>query len=489
MDQSFVKKFLKGSISTSLGTLATVAFHFLSITLMTRYISKEQLGLYFLILAIATGFKNISGLGLDLTIVQFLSSREKEKQEKAFAVSVWVQLCVMSTLGILILFMGSYILPYFDPHLNEYRWHLPALFILMSVRETLFYLLQGLRRFKSYAIIQTLSAILKCYLIWQFSAQMTLLTLVYIEFAMLLSSLIVQASIIPFKQLSPPKMAFDRETFREVISFGFPLYINTLFTYVSNFGGDFIIGIFLNPASIAAYEVAGKIPQGISRLFASFRVVYFPSLSNLFAQGDLRGAQKLMNKSLTLLAAGSFTLVAGAFLFSREIVLLIFSADYLDIQLTFALLTLSVCMGLLSSTMGYSLVSAGQPRASTKVNITAMTLELILSILLVPITGYIGVAISYVIMTLLAQIMCYFFLRRGNVTIILKEYLKPYLFLTSTVGTYLLVGSDSLIWRIAIFFSYIALCLIFSKDCRQGITTLWKFTQALPRQAKSASAA
>lgn len=486
MDNNFVKKFLKGSVSTSIGTFSTVVFHFLSITLMTRYASKTELGLYFLILAIATGFKNISGLGLDLTVVQFLSSREKAKQEKAFAVSVWTQILAMVIIALLVFFLGAYLLPYLDPQLVEYQWYLPILFILMSFRETFFYLLQGLRRFKPYALIQTLSAVLKCYLIWQFADQINLQTLIYIEFAMLSSSLIIQAFIIPFKELSPPWMMFDRETLREVLSFGFPLYINTLFTYVSNFGGTFIIGVFLTPVSIATYEVAGKIPQGFSRLFSSFRVVYFPSLSGLFAQGDLKGAQKLMNKSLILLAAGSFVLVLGSFLFSYEIILLVFTERYLEGQLTFALLMLSICMRLLSSTMGYSLVSANRPKDSTKVNIVAMTLEFILSLLFVPFLGYVGVAISYVIMTILSQIMCTFYLRQNGVMLDLKEYSKPYFFLLTTIGIYFLVGSESFIWRALILLAYVALCLGFIKDCRQGVALLWKFTQGLRWQTKPA---
>ena len=67
MDKQFKSKFLKGSFTTAIGTVSSMGFHFLSIMIMTRYLPKEEFGLYILIIAIVNFFNLFCGLGLDLT--------------------------------------------------------------------------------------------------------------------------------------------------------------------------------------------------------------------------------------------------------------------------------------------------------------------------------------------------------------------------------------------------------------------------------------
>jgi O-antigen/teichoic acid export membrane protein len=483
MDDKFIRRFLKGSFFTSLGTMATIVFHFLSISFMTRYSTKEALGLYFLMLAIANAGKIISNLGLDLTLAKFLASEEEHIQQQTFAAILWTRILTFGALILLLYFGGAFILTRFDEGLIAYRWYVPVLFALMSFRELFFYILQGLREYKHYASIQTSSAILKLALVIILRDSLDLTTLLWIEFAMLGGSLFLQFFVVPIRRLCPPHLMLQPAVLPQIFRFGFPLYTNSLLTYVSDFGGVYVIGLFLTPISIAAYEVAKKIPEGFSRLFTSFHVVYFPNLSTLFAQKDTKSAQKLLNKSLILLSVMSFALILFSLVFSYELVLLVFSEKYLDVQPAFIVILIAVCLNLFANTMGYSLVAAGIPSYSTRVNMVAMGLELLLSVIFVPLVGYIGVGYSYVIMTLVAQTMCYFFLRNhADVVIDLQNFLKPWLFFIVLGGAYLLLGNQALAWRIALLAAYVGLCVAFIPDIRQMLPYIWKITQELKWQ-------
>lgn len=477
MDRNFVNRFLKGSIATSFGTMATVAFHFVSITLMTRYVGQRELGIYFLILAIANGGKTLGNLGLDLTLVKFLSSEHKSVQQNAFVATIGVRLVIMAVLSLLIISFGSLMSPLFAPEIADFIVHIPVLFVLMSFRELFFFLLQGLNRFGMYAAVQTASAILKCVLIVLLSNSLDLAMLIYIEFAMLIASIAIQFAVIPFKELIPEHVSVDWRTTQDILRFGFPLYINSLLVYVSNFGGTFIVGLFLTPISIAAYEVAAKIPQGVNRLLQSFSTVYFPTASSLFATRDLDSVRKLVNKSLVLLASGTFAAVLLSLLFSREIIGFLFTSQYLEVQPTFVLLMLAICLQLLAITMGYSLVAANVPHKSTRINIVGISVEFAMSLILVPLIGYVGVAISFIIQTLITQVLCFYYLRQENVTIDTKMLLRPYLILGATSFGYLLLQSDSVVTKAAFFWSYIGLSVLFVPDCQQAITYFWTMMQ------------
>lgn len=54
MDKSFKRDFIKGSAAASMGTVVAMVFQFLSIVIITRYVTKEEFGIYVLIIVIST---------------------------------------------------------------------------------------------------------------------------------------------------------------------------------------------------------------------------------------------------------------------------------------------------------------------------------------------------------------------------------------------------------------------------------------------------
>ena len=76
MDRSFKRDFIKGSAATSIGTIVAMAFQFLSIVIITRYVTKEEFGIYVLIIVISTFLDAVSGLALEQSLVKFISSAD-----------------------------------------------------------------------------------------------------------------------------------------------------------------------------------------------------------------------------------------------------------------------------------------------------------------------------------------------------------------------------------------------------------------------------
>lgn len=74
MDKSFKRDFIKGSAATSLGTIVSMIFQFVSILIITRQITKEEFGIYVLIIVISTFLDTVSGLALEQSLVKFISA-------------------------------------------------------------------------------------------------------------------------------------------------------------------------------------------------------------------------------------------------------------------------------------------------------------------------------------------------------------------------------------------------------------------------------
>jgi O-antigen/teichoic acid export membrane protein len=483
MDKNFVSRFLKGSLSTSVGTFATIGLQFVIITLIAREVPRELLGIYFLILAIMQFFKIVSGMGLDLTLVKFISGQEKDDQGDIVSVILITRLLALLITGIVVYLTGSLILPLFGEGTEAYLIYIPFLFSLASLRELFFNLMQGLRLYNKYAIVQIASAILKLGLVLYFLNNLTVANLLIIELVMLGVSLIIQIIIIPFKEMKLIKTKFNKELFSKIVRFGMPLYYTNLLVVGHEKSSVFLIAYFLNPISITAYEIALKIPDGFSRLFRSFIIVYFPSLSELFSQGHIDDAKKVMNKSLVLFSSAIVGLVLISFLFAEEIVGLVFSEKYLDVSFAFALLMLNIYLRVMANILGYGIVGAGNSSASAKVNTIAIIVNITASLLLIPRFGYLGAIYSVILMNAISQISYLVFLWRADIAP-QTTYLRPLFFLIVLAGLSTFFNIDSFLIRILFVLLYAVLCFSFVKDVRQLLAVVLHQVQKRMWQTK-----
>jgi O-antigen/teichoic acid export membrane protein len=437
---------------------------------MVRYVPKDELGMYFLILAIVHFLKIVGGLGLDLTLVRFISNEDARAQQDAFASIIVTRTILLVSISIIVYLVGSSVLPVFDERLNDYLPYIPMMFALTSFRELFFHLMQGFQKFKEYAFVQLLSALLKFVLVLMLSTQLSLLTLIYVELGTLFSSLLVQLFVARFKLFGLSIMNISRESMQSVIKFSVPLYCDDILTFVYDRSSVFLIGAFLDPASIAAYEVALKIPAGFMRMFRSFIVVYFPSLSRLFSQGNRSDAQKVMNRSLVLFSTGIVFLVLVSFLFGREIIVLVFSDEYREVSMAFALLMLNFYLRAVSNILGYSLVSAGYPSAPAKVNTVACTVNVVGSLIMIQEFGFVGAVYSLLLMNITSQTLYYLYLVRIEVVVNALNYLKPLLLLIPMIGIHLLLGREMIVVKPLLVTLYLVLSWLFIEGLRESVS-------------------
>ncbi|MDX1373086.1 MAG: oligosaccharide flippase family protein, partial [Nitrososphaeraceae archaeon] len=405
MDKKFVSEFLRGSAAATIGSVASMAFHFVSIMLLTRYLSKEDFGLYILIVLTAYLFNIFGGLGLEITLTKFISSDTEQNKPSIFATTIIARAVPLILVLIIFSFVSELVIEAIDKRILEYIALIPILIIIVNYRDLFNNLMQGLKLFKHLASTQIISALIRVSLILAavVTGELTLTNLVYIEIISVLVALVMQFIVIPFKPLLPFKPSY--KIFKKLIAFSFPLYLNNLLTFAYDRINLLIIGIYLTAESVANYDVADKIPDALKKLFYSFIVVYFPHSANLFAEKKLEDARKLMNKSLITISIILSFGVMLAFILRNEIVGIIFSEAYIGASFAFALLMLNFYLRAISNILGYSLVSAGFSTTSIKTNSVASVVSIGGSLLLIPIYGYIGAVYSLLAMNIVSQII------------------------------------------------------------------------------------
>ena len=467
MDKSFISKFLKGSFSTSIGQASTIGFHFFSIMLLARHMPKEVFGLYSVIIVICHGCQILAGMGMNLTLVKHLSGEAEDRPAEVFVPVLFIRLFMLIVVSLVVISLGQLLFPgWFGEEIGAFVWYIPVIFTLGSIRELLFHLLQGFRLFKKYAQIQVCSAAIRLLtivvLVW--NGLLAVQYLLFVEIITYGLSILLQLYMAPMREVLT--RVFNREIFRKVVRFGFPLYLNDMLTYVYNKSSILLIAALMTSSSVAIYEIASKVPDAFFRLFTSLIVVFFPSIAELLKSGQKEMAVKFLDKSLIICAAVLSFLALGAFLFKEEIVILVFSDQYREASLIFALMMMNLCLNSLSRLIGYSILAAGFSSVPVKITSVTSIINLVTCLILIPPFGVLGAAYTLLVMNVVSLGLHLFYSKRADIHPDLFAALKPVILMGLIVVASIFIPQTPILARITILTLFIGMLWITVPETR-----------------------
>ena len=426
----------------------TIVFHFISIKLLTQHMEAEAFGIYSLILIVSHGFQILGGLGLNLCLVRNLSDELAEDKKETVSTIFIARFIQLILLAGLVYALGNLFLPrLFDASISSYIKYIPLIFFLASFRDLLFNLLQGVKLFNRYAIINILSAGIRLLTIVVFVLQrdLTILSMVFVEVITYGISLLLLLIYSPVKRYLTFRISTSNV--KKVFSFSVPLYANDILTYVYNKVSVLLIAGLLTPISVAKYEVASKVPEGFGRLFTSLIVVYFPSVSELLSAGDYKKAGAFMNRGLIIASTGLSLVTLVVFLFREEIILLLTDEKYLDASMALALLMLNFSVNAIARVMGYTVVAAGHSSVPVRINLISSIINIVGCLILIPRFGFEGAIYSMVTMSTISQLLNALFLIKASIKPDLLGFARPTLILVAIAVIYTVFGNTGFVFR------------------------------------------
>lgn len=268
------------------------------------------------------------------------------------------------------------------------------------------------------------------------------------------------------------RLQFDRAHLAKIIHFGWPLQVNDVLNFVFSNMGSLTVAAFLGPAEVALLSVAGKVPTMIYKLYESFRSVYLPNLTKLLADGDQRRAHQLLNTSLRLT---SFVTALGALvaaIWSREIITLLFSQQYLPSATAFVLLMAAVNISLAGNVLGTSLVGAGDSKGPVIANIVTAGVNLLTNLTLIPLLGVNGAALASSAGSLVANPVNVWLLRRRKIWPNVMAYLKPLLVFAAFWALAAYLQPFSWVYRTLLLPLFFVACYLLSVFTLQDIQSI-----------------
>lgn len=455
MDKSFKRDFIKGSAATSVSTIVAMVLQFLSILIITRQITKEEFGIYALIIVISTFLDTVSSLALEQSLVKFISSAEDLERRSIFVPTLIIRIITIVIAVILIILFSNLLMSLFNFTATEFLYVIIILFILSSFRGLFYNLLQGMNLFKKYTSVQIITSVIRVVILFViiYINNLTLKNVLLVEMVVVTFTVLLQLALIPYKEVF--HWDVNLKNIKRIIRFSIPLYFNGITYFIQTQVNILLISAYLNPVSIANFDVAGKIPQASAKGLQSFIIVFYPNLSRLFSKGEHGTALRLMNKSLFTFSTAINLLLLISFLFNKEIILLLFSERYLDSSLAFSFLMVAFYLSAMSNIMGYSLVSAGLPTTTFKANIAVGAINLIGAFFMVPIWGFMGAVYSTLLTSIFSLLFHYLYLIKYEMPIKLINFVKPSLITTLVLFLYYLLIPDNLIIKNILLIVYL----------------------------------
>jgi len=209
----------------------------------------------------------------------------------------------------------------------------------------------------------------------------------------------------PFRQ---PAM----EHARSLVMYSKYNFLSAVSGYFYNWMDILVIGLFLTPAQVGAYEVAWRVTAVVTVGSTAIAHTIFPQISRWDADEAVKRIERLIPQAVTpslIIAVPSFF---GTLLFSREILTFVFDAEYSIAWLVLIILMAEKVLLSIHVITGRSLKATDHPDLAARAAVIAITANLTLNLVLVWQYGIIGAAVATVVSFGLNTLLCIRYLSR-----------------------------------------------------------------------------
>ncbi|RMA58949.1 lipopolysaccharide biosynthesis protein [Ulvibacter antarcticus] len=212
------------------------------------------------------------------------------------------------------------------------------------------------------------------------------------------------------------KFGMNKIAARQMLVYGFPLYLATFAGILSNYLDKLIVNVTSDEATFAIFAVgAFEIPI-FAMLSAAFSQQIFPKMVRYVEDGQEDKAKDIWIDTTRKVSLITYPIILVVMFFAEEIIFLIYNKNYAASVILFKTYLLVALFR--NNSYGILLTAKGETKIITKVSLLILTLNLIVSLTLYYFFDLIGIVFGTLISTFC---MWFFYLYRES---LFKAYFK-----------------------------------------------------------------
>ena len=213
---------------------------------------------------------------------------------------------------------------------------------------------------------------------------------------------------------------YTKDTFKFIIKYSLPVTLSTVSLYLLSSIDIFFLKYFFGDNYVAYYSVAFKIISFISVAINAIGLSVATALAYNFKQGDLDALKKILKSSAKLMFYFSMTFSILVFIFSKFI-LTVFGKEYLISQETLILLTFGNFVASISGNTYMYLLMTNKGKILGKLIFSAVIINIVLNLVLIPSFSLKGAAISSIVSILFWNYLgAYYIYKQDKINILFK---------------------------------------------------------------------
>lgn len=199
------------------------------------------------------------------------------------------------------------------------------------------------------------------------------------------------------------------ESIKEHLRGGFNLFSSQYLIMLYTTSNTFVLGLISGNTAVGFFSGADKIRSAVQNLGGIAGQTIFPHISNLFRESK-ESTIKFLKKYLIVIGIPAFLLSTFLFLFSEELILLILGKQYLNSIQILKWLAFLPFIIFLSNVFGIQfMLGQGFDSEFRKIIFIGALFNLLLLIILVPIYGAVGTAVSMFITEIVITFLTFIF--------------------------------------------------------------------------------
>lgn len=380
--------------NTALMTLASVGqkiISFVYFTLVARNIGAEGTGKYFFALSFTTIFVVFVDLGLTNVLIRE-ASKCKEKIGEYFSTVLSVKI-VLGILSYAAMFFAINALGY--PIETRHLVYVSGITMLFdSLHLSLYGVLRAIGDLKYEAISIVGSQITTLGLGTFFLYQGYPLVFLIIAFTIPSMINVLYASIIVWKKHAIPLMPrFQKRIFLSLAVIAIPFAVAAVFARLYSYADTVLLSKLAGDVAVGWYSIPYKITFAFQFIPLALIAALYPRFSEYFDKDKERLA-RLFEQSMKYLLLIAFPIAVGIAVLAKDIVLSLYTAEYLPSVLPLRILIISLIFSFISFPIGAFLNACNKQVTQTVIVGIALAINIVLNLLLIPKIGVAGAAIA-----------------------------------------------------------------------------------------------
>lgn len=415
-------KLAKNTFILSIGTFLPKIASFITLPILTGFLTKEEYGTYDLITVLVSLVLPAATLQIQTAAFRFLIDKRENKDDvKSIVTNIFAFIIPTSLIALIILFFCI-------PSQNVViRLWICAYFFADILVNGARQVTRGLEKNLSYSISAIMSAMGKVMfaviLVWYL--HMGLLGAVISLCAastLSLFFLIVKEGLLSYIDIREIR----KSTLKELIDYSWPMVPNSMSMWIMRVSDRFVVTFFMGVSANAVYSVANKIPSLLTLAQSTFTMAWQENASIVLKDEDADAYYSSMFKLIFNLMAGFFGIIMAA---SPLLFMLIIRGDYSDAYVHIPILLLAMFFYSMSSFLGGIYVAYMKTKSVGITTLVAAIINLLTDIACVNYIGIFAASGS----TLISYIFLYFFRLLDVRKLVKLTYSKRHMVLVFTI--------------------------------------------------------